>query len=240
MPINAGPSSGMMVPGYKKKPAMLNSSGGGTPGNLPRGMVDSSGPGNGNAPPGGPMGFDRKPRMISMMGGMDSNGGGASSISRNRMAGGAVDPRYRDMIANAATSRANKPADPNAVRMQNAGYGGRNMGLPDFQQMQNQRMQEMQMQQPQYNFVGMPSFMGGMGQMGMGGYNPMMGMGGGMGMQNPMRQYQGMPSFGGFNPGMNSGISGGGYGMSPMMGGMQGMGQQNPMAGLLSRLYGGY
>lgn len=212
MPINAGPSMGMSILPGRRKPNMLNSSGGNTPGNLPRGMVDSSGPGQGNAPPGGPMGYDRlgrtgpNGRPLTMM---NSMGGGGF--------GGVVDPSFRDKIAQGASSF-RKEADPNAVMMQNAGYG-RGVGIPDIQGMQNQRMQQMQqMMNPMMQMFN-PMMMYGMGGMGMnpysmGGQGGMMGgYGGGLNAgpspQMMMRQFNLPPWM--MGGGMNTGIAGGGF-----------------------------
>lgn len=158
-----GPGSGAppTAPGMR----MVNSSGGNTPGNLPFGMVNSSGPGRGNLPPMGP-GFGNFGGGRSMMGGGGGMMGGGmvqgpsfmqQQPQRNRMAGGMIDPSWRMKISERAASTGTTPAEK--VRLAGEGRADPLSWAARFQRQDNpQPQQNMGMGDPMQFFQQMMPF----------------------------------------------------------------------------------
>jgi hypothetical protein len=159
-----GPGSGAppTAPGFN----MANSSGGNTPGNLPFGMVNSSGPGRGNLPPmgggfggfGGGGGFSSmmNPNMVQGPSFMQQPSGGYAQERPKRVggAGGMVDPNFRRMMdfkaaGGMGSSMAQRPGA-------NAQYGPGAFGVSPslyYQHFDNQGM-PLPKQQPQQQMGG--------------------------------------------------------------------------------------
>ena len=153
-----GPGSGAppTAPGMR----MVNSSGGNTPGNLPFGQVNSSGPGRGNLPPMGP-GFGNFGGGTSMMGGGNNmvqgpsfmqqpSGGYAQPRRRVGGAGGVVDPNFRRMMEFKASGGMGNPATQG---LQNRQHGPGAFGVSPslYYQHLDQQGMPVQRQQPQQN-----------------------------------------------------------------------------------------
>ena len=148
------------LPPVRREWQTANSSGGNTPGNLPFGQVNSSGPGRGNLPPMGPMGGGITSMNRGMGGGMMGGGmvQGPSFMQQPQQrqrprvggAGGVVDPNFRRMMDFKAAGGMGNPATQG---LQNRQHGPGAFGVSPslyYQHLDHQGM-PVQRQQPQQN-----------------------------------------------------------------------------------------